>query len=386
VFAYPPNPTDFCIVKEINRNTCCLISMKYRPSVLLVLLCTAVMASAQVTVWPGDVNQNGIVNNVDLLPIGLGYNFFGPARDSINSDFTMQNAAPWNFTFPNGANFANGDCNGDGLINYFYDAFPIYVHYGNTHGTVTPDIFQTGTPGIDPSLFLDGSVLQGPVIAGSSIEVPLNLGTSALPVEDLYGIVFSIHVDPIVIDIDQTQIDFSQLSWANPDQDRIFSVYRVSSSRLDVSWVRTDRNEKSGFGTIAAVDFIIIDDVVTLQIPGTTITIDSIKMIDRFGNEIAIASSELYVEMAPNALSSEQQPAETGISLSPNPTAGLVYIESARPVLRADLYNVTGALAATIQPEKEQFHWPLQHLPNGIYYCEIQTEKAVIRRKVIIQH
>jgi Secretion system C-terminal sorting domain len=69
-----------------------------------------------------------------------------------------------------------------------------------------------------------------------------------------------------------------------------------------------------------------------------------------------------------------------------NPTTGLVYIESARPVLRADLYNVTGALAATIQPEKEQFYWPLQHLPNGIYYCEIQTEKAVIRRKMIIQH
>lgn len=360
--------------------------MKYKIAFLTTCLLFASWLSAQVTVWPGDVNQNGVVNNIDLLPIGLAYNFFGPERDSIATDWAAQEADPWNFSFPGNINFANADCNGDGIINYFYDAFPIYVHYGNTHGTVTPDVFQTGLQGIDPPLYFDSSQLVEPVLSGGVIHLPLMLGTEDIPVENLYGIAFSIHVDPLVFDVDQTQIDFSQLSWSNPDQDRIFSVYRASSSRLDVSWVRTDRNDKSGAGFFANTDFIIIDDVVTLQKPGTIIRIDSIKMIDRFSNETTVAGSDLYIELSPNAASGTTVPAEKPVTISPNPATDYLYISAPEPVESAVLYDIAGAQIADIHPGKTGFSWQPGVLPDGIYYCEIQTGKTVARRKVAIHH
>ncbi len=359
--------------------------MTHKLFILYLFLVTPMVATTQILVWPGDANQNGVVNNVDLLPLGLAYNFFGPARDSIDADFEEQTAVPWNFSFPNGANFANADCNGDGLINYFYDAFPIYVHYGNTHGTVTPDVFLTGMPGIDPPLYFDDANLQTPVSGGSVIDVPLALGTETLPVDNLYGIVFSIHVEPSVIDIDQTQLDFSELSWANPDLDRIFSVYRVSPSRLDVAWVRTDRNEKSGFGAFAKAKFIIIDNVVTLQKPGTTITIDSIKMIDRFGNETAVAGIELYVPLLPDAVSEEHQPAPSSVSISPNPSPGHLFVQSDDIVQQVRLLDIAGTPVAVLQPESDRFNWNIRALPAGMYLCEIQTARGITVRKIAIQ-
>lgn len=356
---------------------------------LFLLTCMIALSFRQIgaqaiSVWPGDANNNGVVNNIDLLNLGLGYNFFGPARDTVNSDWAAESATPWNFTFPDGSNFAHADCNGDGLINYLYDAFPVYVHYGNTHGVPVYETYQVGVPGVDVPLFFDSSAITSPVEAGTQVELPLILGTPEIPVEDLYGIAFSVHIDTQAMDVDQMQLDFSQASWANPDFDRIYGTYRASDTRMDVAWVRTDRNNRSGNGQIGKLSFIIIDDVISLQKPDFQLRIDSIRMIDRFGNQTTVTGQSITIPLKTNTSNSRELPDAVQLKMGPVPLSGTLYIEASEIIHNIRLLDAAGKEVAHTSPAASQTNWVLPKLREGFYVCELQVGKTIIRRKVIV--
>lgn len=358
---------------------------KYLIWIALGWLVGAPRGVAQLTVWPGDVNNNGVVTNVDFLSLGLAYNFFGPQRAEVNSDFEAQEATPWGFSFSNGVNFAYADCNGDGLINYIYDAFPIYVHYGMTHGSVTPDVFTNGLSGIDPPLYLDSAGVSGPVGPGASVSLPIMLGSAEMPLEDFYGLAFSIEVDPVVIDVDQMMADFSGLNWANPDNDRIYTQYRASNSRIDVAWVRTDRNNQSGFGKIGTLDFIVIDDVVSIQQPATQVILHSVKAIDRFGNETLLSPDTLTIPLDQSSpVGPEPRAPEIEVKISPNPACEYIYLQCNEPIQVANLYDVTGRPVATITPEAAGYFWSISFLPPGVYTCRVQTRSGEERTRIVV--
>ncbi|NIR93333.1 MAG: hypothetical protein GWO08_06550, partial [Gammaproteobacteria bacterium] len=47
-------------------------------------------------VWPGDTNNDGIVNQADVLPVGLHWNKTGPARPNATTQWIGQFCPPWN--------------------------------------------------------------------------------------------------------------------------------------------------------------------------------------------------------------------------------------------------------------------------------------------------
>lgn len=351
---------------------------------LLLLLCSLLTVRSQTpfVVWPGDANNNGIVNNNDLLQLGLAYNFFGPVRSTVNSNWLAQTATPWNLNFANGLNLAYADCNGDGLINFVYDAFPIYVHYGKTHGTPTPDVYPIGVQGVDAPLAFDHTVANGIYAPGNNLSIPILLGTAALPIDNFYGIAFSIQLDSTLMDVDQVKINFDGLSWINPDNDRIFSTYRASNSRLDVGWVRTDRNNQSGHGSIGVFEFIIIDNVVTVHQPEIKIIIDNIRLIDRFGNETAVAGDTLVLQMQPEVLSGSNLPSTNHLTIAPNPAKDFLYLSAPETIHTIRLFDMTGRLVTTYEPEQTDVKWALPPMPNGLYICEIAVGNVIERRTI----
>lgn len=79
-------------------------------------------------VWPGDTNNDGIVNQADWLPIGIYYGQTGPARLSASTTWFGQHATRWQ-TDP--ATFADG--NGDGEVNSF-DQTVVLANWGMQPG------------------------------------------------------------------------------------------------------------------------------------------------------------------------------------------------------------------------------------------------------------
>jgi hypothetical protein len=80
-----------------------------------------------VTVWPGDTNNDGVVNGVDILRIGQYWAATGPARENASTDWIGQQALAWT---PLQSTYA--DATGDGAVD-LDDVGAIALNWGKTH-------------------------------------------------------------------------------------------------------------------------------------------------------------------------------------------------------------------------------------------------------------
>ena len=355
--------------------------------VLVVLGADFAKAQTPLQVYPGDVTNNGVVNNLDFLHLGLAYNYAGPARDSSSQNFEALPVNPWSFQFPGGLNMAYADCNGDGFVNYYFDAFPLYTHYGlQRDSNVIQDEFVPGLAGVDPPLQFDSAAAPAQVVGGQTFSLPIELGTSDLPVEDFYGIAFSVKLPPGIFDVNQTVFNFTEQSWANSDNDRIWMSKKVDSDQIDVALVRTDRNQKRGYGRIGVVDYVIIVDVVALE-QSYPIVIEQIKMMDKFGNYSTVAGDTIWINVAPNSLlANDQLKKEPPVEVFPNPTSQWLRVQSTELIQSTTLIDVLGQVVLEEQwRPSSAVELNLPKLPAGMYLLRIETDHGVAFRRVQIQ-
>ena len=84
-------------------------------------------------VWPGDTDTSNVVDNFDLLNIGLAYDSVGPLRPNATILWDDQTAPNWMITQPGiDVDFKHIDCNGDGMINAD-DTLAITQNWGEMH-------------------------------------------------------------------------------------------------------------------------------------------------------------------------------------------------------------------------------------------------------------
>ena len=89
-----------------------------------------------ILIWPGDTDYNGIVNEEDILPIGVYWRDTGSSRSSISFEW-VGNDYPGGWDEPI-ASLA--DCNGDGEVN-ITDVLAICLNWNKTHSTVLESPF-----------------------------------------------------------------------------------------------------------------------------------------------------------------------------------------------------------------------------------------------------
>ncbi|MDX1666548.1 MAG: T9SS type A sorting domain-containing protein [Saprospiraceae bacterium] len=172
--------------------------MKFKILNLLAALLIGAGMQAQEgwTLWPGDVNDNGIVNNVDVLFWSAAFKANGPERTDQSSQWRAHSIdSAWPEEFPGGINFAYADCNGDGRVDNKDLEESIRGNFGLLHGELTPDEFISGTPGQDPPLRV---VPLGNEVDpfDPHIQLAIRLGSSNIPVEDFAGVAFTLSYDP----------------------------------------------------------------------------------------------------------------------------------------------------------------------------------------------
>ena len=147
--------------------------------------------------YPGDVNNNGIVNGADVLYWGIAFGETGPAREVEfqTNDFIPVPFTPWSLTFPNGLNYAYADCNGNGTVDNQDLVQTIRQNFLQVHGVIQDDPFDNlGIPGIDPML---SPIPDQPTAAGGqTVIIDFTLGSAETPVPDFYGLTFTIRYNP----------------------------------------------------------------------------------------------------------------------------------------------------------------------------------------------
>ncbi|MEO0732875.1 MAG: dockerin type I domain-containing protein, partial [Bacteroidota bacterium] len=99
----------------------------------LTFFFSAVLPAQEAMLWPGDVDNNGHVNGIDLLYWNHAYGAAGPVRAGASTDWVAQlMGEEWDRTYPSGHNFAYADVDGDGRVTS-QDLTVLFNHQNRTH-------------------------------------------------------------------------------------------------------------------------------------------------------------------------------------------------------------------------------------------------------------
>ncbi|HHM20623.1 MAG TPA: T9SS type A sorting domain-containing protein, partial [Bacteroidetes bacterium] len=317
----------------------------------------------------------GLSNHFDLLNIGVAYNSEGTARSVQGIEWTELGAEDWEEEFGNGLNFKHADCNGDGVVSK-EDIAAVELNFGLEHGTHQPDIFLSGNED-DPPFYVD---LPAPedLQQGQPFFAPLLLGSSDLPVDDLYGIAFTIVFDPEIIPPSSVEIQYNP-GWLGVADVNLLTFDRTQAGegRIHVALVRSDQNGVSGYGQV--LGFIgIIDNIAGKE--SLSVEIENVRAIQ--GNETLIPLNRPVevVELEPLAASTLQP---GGFELFPNPSTDRVWfrLPDGFSVKKLTLSNTNGRTLFLLNDPISELD--ISNIPAGVYMLKIETEKGVFVERLV---
>jgi hypothetical protein len=337
------------------------------------------------SVWPGDADANHVVDNNDLLPIGLGYDSTGPARQVQGIIWQGDSATGWTNSFTSytpAVNYNNADCNGDGIINAD-DTLAITVNFGDTHAKTNgmPGLWRSGIPALYAKLSEDT------LYAGDTLTVTFILGDSSLPVNDFYGIAFTYNFDPLVVDSTYTGMTYGN-SWIGNTTDKISISKIFAAGQIKTAVTRINHIVVSGSGAIGTVSFKITTD----NISGKTMSyypnigyISDIRAIDQMGNSIPLnaATDTSSIGFTPSGIA---EISTEGIHIQPNPAHDKITVSAGNIMDEITITDVAGQIVMDNTPAGgKSAVIDISAFGDGLYIVQVKTDKGVGIAKLIVE-
>lgn len=348
------------------------------------------------SIWPGDVNNNGTVNGVDLLYWGIANGSSGPARASVETDWLAQNApADWSQSFPGGLNYAYADCNGDGLVDSDDFDEAIDDNFSQTHGILQPDGYNNAASGsIAPQLRLVPSMEI--VGEGAMVTIDLFLDDERQAIPDFYGLALQLSYTTDLLEGDDgPDFDFTEGGWIaaadNAAQELFIDDDGSGQAQLAVS--RTNQIAVNVEAAAIGQFSIVIEDIIVgLSVDTFELIIDSVFLInDQLQSVAAITdTARIIIAKDPAVLlsSSTDGPAEVqkeNTLLYPNPTKGSFFLETELEILDLRLVDQWGRQQSLRFHRQSQGRYQLEPPPllPAIYYLQIHSNQGIICRKIM---
>lgn len=258
--------------------------------------------SAQ-NIWPGDVNNNGIVNGIDLLYLGVAFDEEGPIRPNASTSWQAQPLGDsWGQNFPNGMDYAYADADGNGMVDEADLQSAIMTNFGNEHGTVIPDEYSQYQGDSTPVLVL--LVETQYIAAGTMVKVDIILGSNSLPAQNVHGVAFELNYDTSLV-IDGTfeaeindGTNNGQIGINQPLQTLIVSDEVKGTAAFALT--RTDGLGSFGRSVLGNFSFFIENNI---ESDTMYLLLEQIQMVDPDLNVLSIAHepTPLYISGNPTA-------------------------------------------------------------------------------------
>jgi hypothetical protein len=329
----------------------------------------------QLVVWPGDANADNIANHFDLLNLGLAFGIEGPARSVQGIEWTGLAASNWNHAFSNLLNMKHADCNGNGKVNAA-DLEALLGNYGETHGTVETPVFIGGSEN-DPPFYVDLPAASA-MSPGMQFTAPIMLGTEGNSVQNLYGIAFTLKFDPEIIDPASLQLMYDP-SWLGVKGVNLLTVDKTFANEgvVQMALVRTDQNNVSGYGQVAAI-IGIIDNIAGKET--VSIEIRNVRAIRE--NEVLVPLSR-PVEVV-NLVNGTRETSENDkLNVFPNPAGQSVFIthEDGLQIESLELRNLNGQVVIFEKTQTNRLD--IGRLAAGVYTLKAKAGDQFFIKKVV---
>lgn len=334
-------------------------------------------------VWAGDINNDGKVNNKDILPLGYLMGEEGTERPTASLEWYGQFADDWNEPYIGmPIDLKHADTDGNGEVNEL-DTTAIGLFYGKTH-TLVPNILSPNK-GLPFSLYL---ITPPPFDIGDLVRIGVDLGTPTQPVVNLYGFTFDMQLSPQIVD-SLFHMDFRTDSWMNFNASSLSFQRNPLPRRLETALTHTNGLLSSGFGNIGEVDYIVID--IINDVKGTSKVIHAtadMQLLGENGQVFTIPSQTIEI---PIDLTKNSRPptsvSEADLSVSPNPASDRVtlWLNGNNRITQARIVNVAGQeVWNSGDVEWKNAEISVKDLPGGIYFIHAQTAAGTITKKLEI--
>ena len=323
-------------------------------------------------VWAGDTDTSGVVNQNDLLNIGLAYGEIGLQRP-----FCLPNSSDscilwrehigfdWSKQTPLRVNYKHIDTNGDGIINAA-DTLAIKRNWSKTRSFAPNEIVvRSGSPNI--------YVQTTTVRENQWVSLPIILGNSANPADGFYGLAFTINYDPSVVEASTVNFAYNQ-SWLGSNSE-LLGISQNDNGHLNIGLTKTNHTNSSGVGQIGTLNFKLKSGVGNRSLNFSVTSIVAINS-DAQGLLVNPQNSGIII-------SGTEEPAwATHISVYPNPTTGEFYIDAKGiDIQQVMVFDIAGKMVESyLKPSKDT---PLSILPSGTFFLSILTDKGEVKRKIV---
>jgi len=312
-------------------------------------------------VWPGDVGNDGIVNQMDQWAIGLAYGREGIVRADASIDWVGQYALNWpsTITFAYEFNAKYGDCNGDGFITAD-DMEAIEQNWGLTH-PLAPAIGQN-FPEKQKVKHLGAAVPEE-----GKVRIPVYLGSAEQPLKDAYGLSFSVYFGAGTVD----HLEFEAAAGLfHTSGSPLLTMVKVMGNRAVISLVRSNQE---GVDINGYVGDLIIDHV--------DFTLADWLFLQADGDVFALPG-----EITPAAITSTTKVSAGNrmmLSAYPVPARQQVFVE-VNEAVTATIFNSSGQLiwSGPFQPGTntlQVFNWQ-----SGLYLLRAEGKGDVVHARIII--
>lgn len=342
-------------------------------------------------VWPGDMNANGIANNLDFLSLGFSYQATGPARANQSTMWEALDADDWPGTLPAlGVNYKHSDTDGNGIIDEL-DRLPISINYNQTNDNFI-GLLGSNLQGNDLFAVLVDSISS----PAGSLVFDVHLGTESDPINDMYGIGFQIKMDTQYVE--NVIVDFTDCWLGIPDE---LLTYEKFSDEIDheaIAITRFDGNSVAGFGKIARVEIVITDVILGLQTDTTAclpfhIEFENVYGINNNEEDQMITSkgdSMTLKHLSQLVTNTQDVSKKIKLKVFPNPTSGEINIKTKGDLFsKLVLYNQLGIIVFQRQyalPVKTaSFNLSSFDLPKGIYFLKVGSEEFEAVRRIQLE-
>lgn len=327
-------------------------------------------------VWPGDANSDGIVDNLDVLELGLHYTQTGLPRASVSNAWQSYHADNWTGTITNGKNINHSNCNGDGIINDD-DTLAIYNNYGLTHA-----FKATETNTVNPQLTIvpDQAMLAKGTWGSSSIY----LGDASNAMSNLNGAAFTAVFDNTLIETDSVYIEYQNSFIGLSTQNLKFSKPDFTIGKIYTAITHTLSSNVSGYGKIATLHYKIKSNL-AIDAP-LNLSLIQANQSDASGAITPLSAGSATLMAIGASVGLNEISNNNLIAIQPNPSNGMIVISSTTEIEKIEVLSLAGQILISEKVNSKTHQLNLENLANGVYFVKVyNSQKHVSIKKLVVQ-
>ncbi len=326
-------------------------------------------------VWAGDANSDGVVDNTDVLEIGLAFSNTGSARSPGGNAYVSQHANNWSGTVSTGKNKCHADCDGDGTVD-MDDTLAIFNNFSLTHAFKPSESTTNGDINIVAN--------QNVAYTGQWNKADILLGDVSSPINQAYGVVFDLNIDQTQLEPNSAYMVYTASFLNQNTQNVEFKKLNLANNKIHAASVRTDHADVSGSGKIAEIWYKVKSNAPENSV--IAISVSNSKKINNAGTTTVLTPGTAAINVSSNGVGlKENNSLDRSVSLFPNPANKQLNLRSGMSsVVTYAIYDLLGK-----QISKGEFTnsktLDVSELNAGTYIIRLQSGTLSSHKKLVIE-